>query len=306
MSEHKISFAKRPGAGVTAPVTPSPAAPVNIPAVVNVTAQTMASNPQPVPTPPPPAEEEQPPQQEVVHDANAQIAVPGINSLGFYTGEEEMPETTAADKRTPWLALIQPTTKDKVVDGKLVADGSFVYKKAVVLPKTFRTVTVGFRPKAWVEKLKYNPNPGPNDPKPRVASTLAEVASFGGTDVWKLSNQNRDRNDVPLHATPFFESHIQGLFLIECPPGVDDSHFPHVVDGKAYGFALYEFKGVSFGTGFVPINTERGSSLRGKWCTRFVEFTSRQGTKSPAFFTVTKVTDPTSEALQALIAREIR
>ena len=217
-----------------------------------------------------------------------------------------MPESTASDRRTPWLQLIQPTTKDKVVGDVNVPDGTFVYKKAVVLKQPFRAVTVGFRPKVWVEKLKYVQNAGPNDPKPRIAKTLAEVAAFGGTDQWKFSNQNRDRNDVPIYATPYFEAHITALFLIECPEGADDTHFPLVVDGKAYGPALFEFKGTSFGTGFVPINTERAVSLQGKWCSRFVQFTSVQSKKNPAFFVVTKVTDPTSAALQELIAKEIR
>jgi hypothetical protein len=236
-----------------------------------------------------------------------QLAVPsGVNSLGFYDGSEELPETNAADKRTPWLALIQPTTKDKTVGDTNVTDGTFVYKKAVALPQGFRAVTVGFRPKVWMEKLPYIQNPGPNDPKPRVAKSLAEVAAFGGTDVWEMSNQKKDRAGMPVHATPFFDSHIQAMFLIECPEGVDDSHFPIVIEGKAYGPALFEFKGTSFKTGFVPINTERGASLQGKWYSRYVRFTSQVGRNTPAFFVVTKVTDPTSQALQDYIAKEIR
>lgn len=292
--EHRISFAKKEGAGVTTAVTPPPtniapaASVTEIATPPSTTSQIEAANSAPA--------------------ADSQLAAPaaGVNSLGFYDGSEEMPESSSADKRTPWLQLIQPTTKDKVVGDVNVKDGTFVYKKAVVLPQPFRAVVVGFRPKVWVEKLKYVQNPSPDAVKARIAKTLAEVASFGGTDQWKFSNQNKNRSDVPLYQTPFFEAHITALLLIECPEGADDSHFPLVVDGKAYGPALFEFKGTSFSTGFVPINTERAVSLQGKWCSRFVHFTSVQSKKNPAFFVVTKVTDPTSTALQELIAKEIR
>ena len=297
----KISFARKPGAGTTAAVQPSaPVAPAQ-PAPV-------AQAPAAVPTQAPAAAPVQPAAPAEASQEQTQLAVPsGVNSLGFYDGSEELPESSAADKRTPWLALIQPTTRDKTVGDENVKDGTFVYKKAVVLPQPFRAVVVGFRPKVWVEKLPYIQNPGPNDPVARVAKSLQEVAAFGGTDVWELSNANVDRRTrIPKHATPFFDPHIQALLLIEAPEGVDDSHFPIVIDGKAYGPALFEFKGTSFKTGFVPINTERGSSLQGKWCSRYVRFTSQVGRNTPAYFVVTKVIDPTSAALQDYIAKEIR
>ena len=303
----KISFARKAGAGTSAPVAQAPAAAPAQPAPVSQAPAAAHVQP-PAPTQAPAAAPVQPAAPAEASQEQTQLAVPsGVNSLGFYDGSEELPESSAADKRTPWLALIQPTTRDKTVGDENVKDGTFVYKKAVVLPQPVRAVVVGFRPKVWVEKLPYIQNPGPNDPVARVAKSLQEVAAFGGTDVWELSNANVDRRTrIPKHATPFFDPHIQALLLIEAPEGVDDSHFPIVIDGKAYGPALFEFKGTSFKTGFVPINTERGSSLQGKWCSRYVRFTSQVGRNTPAYFVVTKVIDPTSAALQDYIAKEIR
>lgn len=298
-TEHKVSFARTPGAGTTSVVTP-PA-----PAQTSTPAAPLAPAPAAPLAPAPAAQASNATPQS--SSENTQLSVPsGTNSLGFYTGDEEIPET-GGDQRTPWLSLVQPTTKNKQIGDSIVADGTFVFKKNVALDgkKGFRAIPVGFRPKFYVEKLKYIQNPGPNDPKPRTAQSFEEVTAMGGTVTWKLSSQNKDSQDRPLYNTPYFEAHIQCLVLIECPDGVSDENFPVVIDGKAHAPALFEAKGGSFSSFFIPINTEYRGLFQKKWCSRYVNVSSRQNQKNPAYAAVASVGAPTSEALQAYITAEL-
>ena len=302
MAEHKVSFAKHPGAGTTAAVVP-PAPPAQ-PAQPAQPAPAPAPAPSVAPTPTP-----EPQNLPAVQDPGT-VGAPRSDVVagGFYTGEEDIPETSAADQKTPWLTLIQPTSKNKIVGDVFVADGTFVYKKAVALPASgFRAVVVGFTKLVWVEKLPYIQSPGQNDPKPRIANSVEEVIAFGGTDVWEFSNANVDqRTKIPKHTTPFFDKHIKALLFVEAPAGVSDEHFPYVFEGKAYGPALFELKGGSFKGFFVPINTERKTLFKGKWSSRFILITSTRNSNNPAFTARARVGESTPEGLQALIAAEVR
>jgi hypothetical protein len=240
---------------------------------------------------------------EATNTALAAPAQTGVVPQGFYDGDEALPETEG-DVRTPWLTLIQSTTKEKAIGDVIQPDGTFIFKKAVALSgKTgFRVVPIGFFPKFYVEKLPYIQNRGPNDPVPRIARSFEEVAAFGGTDVWKVSNQNVDkRTKVPLYSTPYFEAHIKGLFAIECPVGVSDEHFPYVHEGKAFALALYECKGGSFASFFIPINTEFKGLFKRNWRSRYVNVTSRQNATNPAWSPIAKVGEATSESLQQFL-----
>lgn len=294
--EHKVSFARTPGAGTTSAVVPPAAAPVEQQAApassVDAQAQLAPSNTA---------------GQNDAGNSSTQLTVPDDNSpvpSGFYNGDEEIPDTEG-DVRTPWLSLIQGTTKDKKVGGVIQADGTYVLKKSVGLDgeKGFRAVVLGFRPKFYLEKLTYIQNPGPNDPKPRKAASFEEISALGGTDVWELSNQNVDKKTkIPKYNTPFFEAHIQALLAIECPAGVSDEQFPYVYEGKAFAVALFEAKGGSFKSFFVPINSERKGRFKQKWTSLYINISSRQNRTNPAYSAIASVGEPTTEGLQAFLA----
>lgn len=295
-TEHKVSFAKHPGAGVTAPVTPI-AAPAPVasaePAQTAAPAQVENSAPAGTPLAAPTAQN-----LPAVQDSSAPVP------QGFYDGDEEIPETDG-DVKTPWLSLIQPTTKEKRIGDVIQADGTYVLKKAVALDgaKGFRAVVLGFRPKFYLEKLEYIQNRGPNDPKPRRAASFEEIVALGGTDVWELSSQNVDKKTkIPKYNTPFFEAHIQALLAIECPAGVSDEQFPFVFEGKAFCPALFEAKGGSFRTFFVPINSERKGRYKQKWTSLYINISSRQNQTNPAYSAIARVGEATSPALQDFLA----
>jgi hypothetical protein len=298
-TEHKVSFAKIPGAGTTTAVAPTPPAPVAVDnsapagtplttgvATPNVDGSAIGS--------------------ASAQATSAQLTAPTASApvpREFYDGDEEIPDTDG-DVRTPWLSLIQSTTKDKSVGDIIQKDGTYVFKKAVALDgsKGFRAVILKVGRKFYVEKLEYIQNRGPNDPKPRIANSAEELAALGGTDLWEFSNQNVDKKTkIPKYATPFFEKHIKFILAVECPVGVDDSHFPHVFEGRAFAPTMYEAKGGSFATFFVPINSERKGRFKENWQSLYINITSRQNRTNPAYSAIATVGEATSPGLQEFL-----
>lgn len=264
-----ISFAKTPGAGSSAPV---------------VTPEPVASE----------AEEKKP---------STALATPTedapSNSLGFYTGEEDAPERDPRDERLPRLNLVQGLSDSELkAIGK---DGDFVLKRMLNLGTKFTAVVVGFRPKFWIEKL---PQYGKGEA--RYARTLQEVAAFGGTDEWRLSRENKDRDGMPASKKPWFPAHVTGLLLIQRPEGADDAYFPAVTpDGQAFAPALFTVKSTSYGSFFIPINSELRGLFRGHFWNRYVEVHSEQAKKNPSFIPVPKITTETPEAVRLLAKQAV-
>jgi hypothetical protein len=247
-----VSFAKTPGAGVSAPVTPPPAPAEKAP----------EANAQVTDTPAP---ETTTTDTRVATQEHAPT-----NALGFYTGEDDAPEFDPRDVKLPRLNLVQGMSGAELK--AIAAEGEFVYKQAIHLPKPFRAVVVGVRPKVYIEKLpKYG------EGEPRVAKTLQEVEAFGGTENWRESRENKDKDGVPVSRKPWFPAHVTLFLLIERPEGVDDAHFPAVtLSGKAFGPALYTVKSTSFGSFYIPINSELRGLFRGSFHNRFIEVSSKQ------------------------------
>ena len=221
MSSNKVSFSKVAGTGHSAPVAPpSDGTP------------TEESNAQLVPQP--------------GTEAAVQQQQPS-RGLSFYTGAEEETDAEASDIRTPRLNLIQGLSKPELK--AIGPDGTFVYKKTIALPKTFRAVICGRSKKLFIEKLAQNA-----DRKPRTFSTLEEVLANGGTDKWYASKWCL-KDDVPVSKLPYFEAHVTFKLLIEKPEGFDESNFPIKVGDKRYGPALYTVKGIAYDF-FVAVNSE--------------------------------------------------
>ena len=269
-TENKVSFARVPGAGVQQAAVPTPEQPATPPAAGDANAQLVpaASTAVSAPTAPAPA-----------------------NSMGFWTGDEDGADNDPRDVRFPRLNLVQGMSK---ADLKAIApEGEFVLKKSLKLPKPFTAVVVGFRPKVWVEKTKWG-----GTAVPRVAKTLEEVIQLGGTDQWKLSRECKDSNDVPVSKIPLFDAHVTACLLIERPADYDDGNFPYVSeDGKAFAVALFTLKSTSFGSFFIPLNSERRGLFKGNFASRYVEISAGQ---SKAWYPTARIVGQTSAAVQAL------
>jgi hypothetical protein len=280
-----VSFAKTPGAGVSAPVTPPPAPAEKAP---EANAQVTDA----------PAPETTTTDTRVATQEHAPT-----NALGFYTSEDDAPETDPRDIRLPRLNLIQGLTKPElkaIVPAGIQPDGEFVYKQAVHLPRPFRAVVVGVKPKIYVEKL-----PKFGEGEARIAKTLQEVAAFGGTSEWRESRENKDKDGVPVSRKPWFPAHVTLFLLIQRPEGADDANFPAVTpSGLAFGPALFTVKSTSFGSFYIPLNTELRGLFRGSFHNRFIEVSS-DITKNKSFVPTVRIKEETSAEVRELAVRAL-
>lgn len=272
-TEHKVSFARVEGAGNTTEASPL------VPATVT---------PEPTTT------------GAIVPAASTAVATPQpANAMGFWTGDEDGADNDPRDIRFPRLNLVQGMSK---ADVKAIApEGEFVLKKSLKLPKPFTAVVVGFRPKVWIEKVKYG-----GTVQARVAHSLEEVAQLGGTDQYRLSKEMKDSNDVPVSKIPLFDAHVTACLLIKQPEGFDDGNFPYVTeptDGsapEAFAVALFTVKSTSFGSFYIPLNSERRGSFKGNFASRYIEISS---TQARAWMPTARITTTTSPAIQALVTK---
>lgn len=278
MSEHKVSFAKVPGAGVSSPVIDVPAS-----------APTTGASPEP--------QDKSSTNAAVANPTSTALAPTGGSALGFYTGEEELPDADPKDVRFPRLNLVQGLSAPEL---KAVApDGRFVYKKSVALPEKFKAVIVGVRPKTWIEKL-----PQGSKNEPRIAKSLEEVARYGGTDQYNLSKWKKDSDDNPVSTIPYFAAHVTFLLLIEQPEGFSADNFAYASeDGKNFGPALFTVKDTSFGSFYIPINSERRGLFKSNFASRYITVGSRKVT---AFVPTVNIGDETSPAVRALAAKIVQ
>lgn len=269
--EHKVSFARVPGAGVETPATPVP----------------------------PPSEVKA--DQAVPPSAGSELAAqnnsPATNALGFWTGDDEGSDNDPRDVRFPRINLVQGMSK---ADLKTIApEGEFVLKKSLKIPKPFQAVIVGFRPKVWVEKLPWKD--GKPVGEPRVAHSIDDVVKAGGTDNWGQSRECKGKDGMPKYSTPLFDAHITAMLLIARPEGFDDGNFPYVSeDNVAFAVALMTLKSTSFGSFYIPLNSERKGLFRGNFASRWIEVGAAQKT---AWFPTARITTPTSPQVQALVTK---
>ncbi len=254
--EHKVSFARVENAGSSTPATPL--TPATVAPAADTGTNTASGGP--VNTTPAPGDTR-------VSDPKA---APATSSLGFYTGDDEGANDDPRDVRTPRLNLVQGMSKE---DLKSIAPGGeFVYKKSLKLPRPLTAVIGGVTPKVWVEKVKWG-----GTAIPRIARSLEEVAAFGGTDQWKLSKECKDKQDMPVSRLPLFDAHVTVLLFLAKPEGFDDGNFPYVTeDGLAFGPALLTVKSTSFGSFYIPINTERRGLFKGDFSSRYISIDQRE------------------------------
>lgn len=279
----KVSFAKVPGAGSSAPASDpeSPAQPANAEVVSPEKPGQPAGNPQNLPVPRP-----------------SQAPV----SSRFFGGDEEEDHEDRSDVRLPRLNIIQGLSgadlkSIKKPDGTVAPDGSFVLKKMLYVPQGVSAVVAGFSKKVYVEKM-----PKFGEGKPRLAETLEKVVEFGGTDQWKFSRENKDSDGMPVSRKPWFVPMVTALLLLKKWDGLsaaDEEHFAAVSeDGIAFAPCVFTLKSTSFGSMYVPLKTEQISGVLSKgFYTRYVTLTTRQKT---AFEPVATITEPTSEAVRKL------
>jgi hypothetical protein len=274
-----VSFAKTPGAGQSAPVTPAPAAPEKAP---DANAQVVA--------------DATPATGAAPTNALATQDHAPTNALGFYTGEEDAQDTDSHDVKLPRLNLVQGLSSAEL---KAIApDGRFVYKGVLPLPEKFRAVVVGRKPKKYVEKL-----PKFGEGTPREALTIQDVDAFGGTTEWRLSREKKDADGVPVSRKPWFVPMVTLFLLIEKPEGADDAHFPAVTpSGRAFGPALFTVKSTSFGSFFVPLNSELRGLFRGQFSSRFIEVGSKQ---AKAWIPTVRILEETPAEVRELAAKAL-
>src|SRR5574343_642795 len=106
--------------------------------------------------------------------------VPAAAPPAFYTGEEDTP-VDPNDIRLPRLNIVQKSSQSSWLKHGV---GSLLLKGEIKIPLPARIVVMGARPKIYIEKTPWSPNG--SGPKARVARSLDEVASMGGTDQWRF------------------------------------------------------------------------------------------------------------------------
>ena len=276
----KVSFAKVPGAGSESPVEQEKPKDANA-ALVGDT---------------PPA-------------ANSQLATqaPQPPATRFLGGDEEDGDTDRSDVRLPRLNIIQGLSgadlkSIKRPDGTNAPDGSLVLKKALFIPQPARIVVAGFSRKQYSEKM-----PKFGEGKPRLLDTLEEVHAAGGTDQWRQSRENKDKDGMPVSRRPWFVPMVTGLLLIQKWDGIrpeDEEHFTAVSeDGIAFAPAVFTVKSTGFEGFYVPLKSEQAAGvLKNGFYTRYVVLSTRQ---DKAFTPVVSIGEHTSEAVRAL-AKSIR
>ena len=265
MSEHqsKVSFAKVPGAGSSAPVEKTPVQEV----------QVVGGNP-----------------------ANdTRVAAPTTQTRGittFSSGEDE-DDGDRSDVRLPRLNIVQGMSGQDLK--RIGCEGTLVLKKTLALPQGLRIVVAGCSKKRYAEKT---PEFGKGTP-PRVLDTLEEVIQAGGTDQWRQSRENKDKEGIPLSRKPWFTPMVTSIILIQKPtkaqcetvcaagkPGTltdaqyaaIEEHFSAVSeDGVAFAAAAYTVKSTSFGGFYVPLKSEQvtGVLKHGFFC-RYVKLSTKE------------------------------
>lgn len=270
-----VSFAKVPGAGSSAPVSPAPA-PVAEPEVVPASAG---------------------PQTDPVPGSNApavQSPAPPSSQM-FYGGDEDDAPVDRGDVRLPRLNLVQGMSGPELK--KIAAEGEFVLKQTLKLASPLTIVVAGCSRKRYAEKL-----PKFGEGTPRILDTLEDVIKAGGTDQWRQSRENKDADGVPVSRKPWFTPMVTALLLIQKPEGIspeDEEHFSAISeDGIAFAPCVYTVKSTSFGSFYVPLKSEQTAGvLRNGFFTHYVELTSAQ---ARAFEPRVKILGHTSEGVRKL------
>lgn len=272
-----ISFAKVQGAGVSAPVS-TPAAAAVEPEVVEQNADVA-------------------PQEQTAPSNSPAVRQPSAPSTGsgFYSGEEDDIPIDRGDVRLPRLNIIQGLSGPELK--KIGADGTLVLNKSIAIPQPARIVVAGCSRKRYAEKL-----PKFGEGEPRIFDTLEEVIKAGGTDQWKHSRENKDKDGIPVSRKPWFTPMVSCLLLIEkpenCAPEIEE-HFSAVSeDGKAFAPCVFTVKSTSYGSFYVPIISAKSAGvLRHGFYTHYVELTTKQ---VRAFEPVVRIVEPTNEAVRKL------
>lgn len=275
-SAQKISFAKVPGAGASAPVEPAKTVTPDV-----VPPEAGDEN---VPTPP---------------SQSAALAERKAGGITFYTGENEDEHQEEETRiKYPYLNLVQPSSK---ADMKaLGAEGDFVFNRQIKLPHPAIIVVIGFSKIFYREKVKFG---GEN--QGRLATSLEMVAQMGGTTQWRQSKEN-DKIDS---RKPWFMPSTKALVLVQQPEGADEGLFPHEADGKLYGMAVIELKSTAFDSFYTEIESKRQTTalFRGGYSTRFIKLESARAGKAAdaSFKPIPLIGDKTPESVQTLAKRVV-
>jgi hypothetical protein len=209
----------------------------------------------------------------------------------FNTGEEDEP-ADVRDIRLPRINLVQPSSGAELK--KIAPEGRFVFAGKVALPDKAKIVIGAFSGKFYREKTRW----GSKDVS-RMAYSEEEVFKLGGTTIWKDSRENQKGES----RKPLFDTCVTAVVLVERPEGVDEDYFPHVVDGKAYGAALYELKSTAYGSMFVELQSKKATTnlFKEGYAARFLALSSKKNgdaadaTSKP----VVDILEPTSPELRA-------
>jgi len=189
----------------------------------------------------------------------SQVAVPERPTYG---GEED---DDVSDVRWPRLNLVQKSSAAALLKLGL---GSFVLNKELPLGETLRIIVVGFSSKRYIEKTKYTPGANSNA---KIVNSLEEVDAVGGTTSWFESKEN----PKVTSDKPWFQPSVTALLLIEKPENVAEDRFIKVIDGKAYGVALFSVKSLAYYAFYIKLNSEQKAGiLREGFPTRFIEVKS--------------------------------
>lgn len=270
-----ISFAKVPGAGSSAPVAPSPETPVAETEVVPPEAAAGAS-PSNLPAVQQPAP---------------------VTRSGFYAGDEDDLPVDRGDVRLPRINIVQGLSEPEL---KAFGDGAIVLKRTLKIPQPATVVVCGVSRKRYTEKM-----PKFGEGEPRTFDTLEEVIKAGGTDQWKYSRENKDRDGIPVSRKPWFQTTVTCLLLIKkpenCPPEHEE-HFASIAeDGSAWAACVFTVKSTSYGAFYVPIMSEKASGvLRTGFYTHLISFSTHQPPKKVHFEPLIKFGGPTPEAVRKL------
>lgn len=280
-----ISFAAVPGAGTSAPVEKVPEANASVVPPAGTDTRVAA----PTPTAPTPY-------------------------YRFDDGEDDQAPVDRGDVKLPRLNIIQGLSGPELK--KVGPDGTLALKQSIALPQPARIVVVGCSKARYAEKpVVY----GEGD-DPRIFDTLEEVINAGGTDQWRQSRENKDKEGIPLSRKPWFAKMVTSLLMIQLPtkeqfatvcaagkPGTPtdeqyanySEHFSVVSeDGIAFAPCVYTVKSTSFGGFYVPLKTEQVSGvLKGGYSTKYVLLKTKQ---VRAFEPVVEIVEPTSEAVRKL------
>lgn len=244
-----------------------------------------------------PVEEVKPQEQSPAETALAERPPAPVSNSGFYAGDEDDMPIDRGDVRLPRLNLTQGLSDPELK--KLGPDGTFVLKRAVALPQPISIVVAGVSRKRYAEKM-----PKFGEGEPRIFDSLEEVIKAGGTDQWRQSRENKDKDGMPLSRKPWFTPMVTCLLLVKKPEGLApelEEHFSAVAeDGTQFAACVYTVKSTSFGSFYVPINSEKVAGvLKGGFATHWIELRSQQ-VNGKQFEPRVKIGAATSEAVRKL------